>query len=280
MTTDDRNALATLGTRMATASGYRAIQASDLYVAAGTSADELYGRWRIFAYTFELSAVDYPRDTAIASETGRNREAVLQLMEHASCPLGVLGATIRVARCGVFDDDFEVARGWTINPDGTDTAPAGARFVRGNPARTAVSGVTLQPTIVPSGSIAMVTGHNAGASANSYDLDGRTSVRSPAIRLTTATGQRLTFRWVFAHASNASSADRLRAYVEAADGTRTLVFDRAGRAALVGGTWRTASVLLDRWVGQEVRIRFEAVDGGAASTVEAGIDDVRVTRPG
>ncbi len=280
MTADDRNALARLGTGMAAASGYRAIQASDLYVAAGTSADELYGRWRIFAYTFELSAVDYPRDTAIASETGRNREAVLRLMEHASCPLGVLGPTVRVARCGAFDDDLEVARGWSVNPDGTDTAPAGSGFVRGDPARTSVAGVTLQPTVVPSGSIAFVTGRHAGSSANAYDLDGRTSVRSPVIRLTAASGQRLTFRWLFAHAANASSADRLRAYVERADGSRTLVFDRAGRAALVGGTWRTASVLLDGWAGEEIRIRFEAVDGSAASTVEAGIDDVRVTRPG
>ena len=62
----------------------------------------------------------------IAPETGRNRDAVLYLLERAWCPLAVLGAAVRDARCGAFDDDLEVARGWTVNPDGTDTAPASA----------------------------------------------------------------------------------------------------------------------------------------------------------
>ena len=37
---------------------------------------------------------------------------------------------------------------------------------------------------------------------------------------------------------------------------------------------------LDAWAGSTIRIRFEAVDGGTASTLEAGLDDIRVTRPG
>ena len=120
------------------ASRYTARQASDLYLASGTTADYLYGRYRVFAFTVELSAVDYPKDTAIGPETSRNREAVLWLLERAWCPLGVLGAAVRDARCGAFDDDMEVARGWTVDPDGTDTAPASGRFVQGQPGRDLV----------------------------------------------------------------------------------------------------------------------------------------------
>jgi hypothetical protein len=29
-----------------------------------------------------------------------------------------------------------------------------------------------------------------------------------------------------------------------------------------------------------IRLRFEAMDGAAASTVEAGLDDIRITQPG
>jgi hypothetical protein len=38
-------------------------------------------------------------------------------------------------------------------------------------------------------------------------------------------------------------------------------------------------VALDAWAGQTIRIRFEAVDGAAASTIDTGVDDIRVTRP-
>jgi hypothetical protein len=47
----------------------------------------------------------------------------------------------------------------------------------------------------------------------------------------------------------------------------------------VAGAWRSASVSLDAWAGQAIRIRFEAVDAAGASTIDAGLDDVRVTRP-
>jgi carboxypeptidase T len=279
MTTSDHDALVRLGTRMADRNGYLAQQASDLYVASGTTADWLYGTYRAFAFTIEVSAIDYPKDTAIPTETGRNRDAVLYLLERAGCPYVVLGTAVRDARCGAFDDDLEVARGWTRDPDGTDTAPAAGRFARGDQAGSSGGGVTLQPSRASSGRYAYVTGLPAGATVRTNDLDGRTTIRSPRIQLANAAGQSLTFRWFFGHGSDSSAADHLRAVVEAQDGTRTVAWEQTGYAALAGGTWRTATVTLDPWAGQAVRIRFEAADAGASSLVEAGVDDIRVTRP-
>ena len=123
-----------------------------------------------------------------------------------------------------------------------------------------------------------MTGSPAGSSANAYDLDGRTSIRSAVIRLPSTAGQRFTFRYVFAHDAKATSSDQLRAVVEAQDGTRTTVFTVAGKAADVDGVWRTASVLMDDWTSQSIRLRFEAVDGGSNNLVEVEVDDVRITR--
>jgi murein tripeptide amidase MpaA len=279
MTAQDRAALVRIGKRMASTNGYRPQQASDLYITSGTTRDYEYGRYRIFAYTFELSSVDYPRAWRIPGETSRNREAVLYLAEQAWCPMAVLGATVTTARCGAFDDDLEVSRGWTVNPDGTDTAPASGRWARGNPAGTTAAGVTMQPTTTPSGRMALVTGLRAGDNAGTYDLDGRTTVRSAPITLPAGTGQTMSFRYLWAHTARSSAADHFRAIVEAADGTQTVAWERIGAASLLAGRWRTGTVSMDPWAGQVVRIRFEAADAAGGSTVEAGLDDVRVTRP-
>jgi carboxypeptidase T len=277
MTKDDHAALVALGKRMAASNGYRPEQASDLYLTSGTTRDYEYGMYRIFSYTFELSNRDYPNDNWIAGETGRNREAVLSLAERAACPLAILGATVRAARCGAFDDDLEVGRGWVVNPDGTDTATSG-RFARANPAATASHG-PKQLGKVTSGSKAFVTGAAAGSSANANDLDGRTSIRSIPIDLPATAGQKLTFRYVFAHGSNSSSADRFAAIVEATGGAQTTVFARSGSPTDRDGVWRSASVSLDAWAGTTIRLQFVAVDAAGGSLVEVEIDDVRVTRP-
>ena len=265
-----------MGRAMAATNGYKPEQASDLYVSSGTTRDYEYGMYRIFAYTFELSIVAYPRDTLIASETGRNKAAVLYLLERAWCPLAVLGTPVRDARCGAFDDDLEVARGWAVNPDGTDTAPVNARFVRSNPAPTYYLGVK-QRGDTPSGSMAFVTGALAGSSANANDLDGRTTVRSVPITLPGKAGQRLTFRYVFAHDARSTSADSLKAIVETSGGAQTVVFTQLGSPTDVDGVWRSASIPMDAYAGQTVRLRFEATDGGVNNLVEAEIDDVRIT---
>jgi hypothetical protein len=277
MTVQDHAALAALGKHMAWTNGYKPEQASDLYISSGTSRDYQYGVYRIFAYTFEMSIKDYPDDSLIASETGRNKEAVLYLMERSWCPLSVLGAAVRTARCGAFDDDLEVYRGWTGDPDGTDTAPANARFARANPASTTSAGAKQLGT-VRSGAKAFVTGAAAGASASSNDLDGRTSIRSQAIDLPAGLGQRLTFAYVFAHSRGSTSADSLRAVVERADGSQVEVAKVVGRPVDVDGAWRTASVSLDAFAGTTIRLRFVAVDGGPGNLLEVELDDIRVTR--
>ena len=65
----------------------------------------------------------------------------------------------------------------------------------------------------------------------------------------------------------------------AQDGTRTLVRQEVGAANLDNPHWTAISVPLTPWAGEKIRIVFEAADVGASSTVEAAVDDVRVTRP-
>jgi carboxypeptidase T len=277
MTRDDAAALTAIGKTMAASNGYKPEQASDLYITSGTSRDWLYGRYRVFAYTIELSpdSTPYPKASAIPTETGRNKSAVLYLMERAACPYSVIDK--ERTRCGAFDDDLEVARGWTVNPLGTDSA-TGGKWVRANPQGTSSSGPKQLGT-VPSGSSALVTAYKAGASASSYDVDGgTTTVQSPAIDLPSAAGQRLTFRYYFAHRSNASSADELRVSIVADGGATTTVLHEQGAANDDDAAWASASIPLDAWAGTTIRIRFQARDGGASSLIEAAVDDVRVTR--
>lgn len=280
MTVDDHNALVSIGRHMAATNGYRPEQASDLYITSGTTRDYEYGVYRIFSYTFEMSVVDYPKPSMIAPETGRNREAVLYLMERAVCPLAVLGATTRIARCGAFDDDLEVRRGWTVNADGTDTATGGA-WSRGAPQPTSTSAGRKQAGGVTSGRYGFVTGTAAGATAASNDVDGgRTSVTSPTIDLPGAAGQKLQFRYTFAHDKTAGSTDEFRVEViDATAATTSSVFVVHGAPVERNASWKAASIDLSAYAGHTIRLRFSATDAGTNGIVEAAFDDVRVTQP-
>jgi len=272
MTVDDQAALASMGKAMAKLNGYKPMQSSDLYVTDGDEIDWAYGHERIWMYTVELYPTSgfYPPASILNRETLRNREAIYYLIEHSWCPWAVIGKA--TANCGPAFDDFESSTPWTTNPLGTDTATGGA-WERAAPAATA-----YQSRTVPSGSRALVTGRLAGATVNSYDVDGTTSVRGPLVQLGATTGS-LTFRYYFAHGANSSSADSFRAYVEREDGSRTLVKRELGSAKVDKPVWSTVSVPLARWAGQKIRIVFVASDVASGSTVEAAVDDVRITRP-
>jgi extracellular elastinolytic metalloproteinase len=175
----------------------------------------------------------------------------------------------------VFADDFETDRGWTRNPGGTDTATAGL-WERGDPEQTSSFGVKQLGTTV-NGLNDLVTGRLAGLLAGEQDVDaGVTSIQSPAIALPATGNLTLSFSYYLAHGSNATAADFLRVRVVGA--TTATVLEELGAANNDDAVWATASVSLNAFAGQTVRILVEAADASTASLVEAAIDDVRITQ--
>ena len=283
MTTDDHDALVLIGKKMAATNGYRPEQASDLYITSGTTRDFAYGTYRIFSYTFEMSSKDYPDDSKIATETGRNKEAVLYLIERAWCPLSVL-------RSGEDDGTLRRLRrrprGRAAAGPSTRTAPTprSPRRPAGSAERTRHRRrrrVPKQLGTTTSGSKAYVTGAAAGSSSTAYDLDGRTSIRSRAI--TVPAGDRpeadVPVR-VRPRPPSSTADDRSAPSSRSADGTQSTVFTNArqGRRRRRDLARRRRSAL-DAWAGQTIRIRFEAVEGGAPNLLEVEIDDVRIDPP-
>jgi hypothetical protein len=100
MDATDQRTFVAMAKAMAATNGYKPEQASDLYISSGTSRDWLYGRYRIFSFTFELSpnTAAYPSDESIPTETGRNRKAVLYLIDLADCPYRAIGKELRTCR--------------------------------------------------------------------------------------------------------------------------------------------------------------------------------------
>ncbi|TAK00602.1 MAG: hypothetical protein EPO36_08115 [Chloroflexota bacterium] len=99
MTVDDHSTFVAMGRHMASLNGYTAQQSSDLYVTDGDQIDWMYATQHIFSFTFELypteqvsSHADHePPDEVIASQTARNRGALLYLIDMAVCPYAAIG---------------------------------------------------------------------------------------------------------------------------------------------------------------------------------------------
>ncbi len=179
----------------------------------------------------------------------------------------------------LFSDDFEVARGWTLTAGSANTASSG-RWQRGDPQATSSNGITLQLDMCDGPSVnCFVTALAAGSAAGANDVDGgMTSIQSPAIALPAASTINLRFRYYLAHLNNATSADYFRIRVVGNNGQPQTLFTRAGTANNLAGAWTTQNVNLSAFAGQTVQIRFEARDFNSASLIEAGVDNVLVTR--
>jgi extracellular elastinolytic metalloproteinase len=176
----------------------------------------------------------------------------------------------------IFFDNFETSLGWTTNASGTDTATTG-QWARANPEATTSNGTKQLGTTV-SGVNGLVTGPLAGAGAGEHDIDGGvTSIRSPEITLSGGTNFTLNFSYYLAHGTNSSTADFFRVSIVVGN-TVTTVFQELGGTENDNAAFTTATVNLSQFAGQTIRILIEAADASTASLVEAGVDDVRITR--
>jgi hypothetical protein len=270
MTALDHRVLRAMGRAFAATNGYTPQQSSDLYISSGTFGSWMYGTQRAFSFVFELTLGDHPADEQIAREAKRNREAVLRLLELADCPFRAIGQ--EDAWCGPFGDELEVASGWRVDPDSTDTADAGG-WRRGVPRAG-----DWQRADAASGQGVLVTGRAAGV-----DVDGGvTTIRSPRFRLPDVPGSRLHLdAWVGLDAA-AGPGDGFEVRLVDAGGARIgdplLVI--TGDGADHPPAWQAWSLALPaeaagRQVAIELRARDATDDGDA--TVEVGVDDVRVT---
>lgn len=286
MTQDDHDVHVAIGQAMAASNGYTPEQASDLYITDGTIDDWLYGVHRIINYTFEMYPTTsagggfYPPDEVIPAQTARNRDAILYLLTQADCPYRVIGKQAQY--CGgtppttLYSDNFDgAATGWTINPNGTDTAISG-QWEIGDPGQTNSSGVKQLGT-TQSGTIDLVTGRLSGGGAGTYDVDGGlTTARSGAINLSgTFSAITLNLYGYLAHGNNASSADYLRIQVIGA--TTATVFEELGAATNDNGAWQAITANLTAYAGQTIRLQVECADASGASLVECGVDTITIT---
>ena len=277
ITFDDRYTMDALVAGAAARNGY----AAERYLpTGGTSTDWMYSTYKVPSLLVEIGAFTglvsrfYPSATRMAAEVAGNRAALLWLIGEADCPSEAAGFGDR--RCGPRFDDFEIEAGWIANPDGSDTATSGA-FERARPAKVRAGTVTMQLQSVPSGYRALVTGAAAGRSAAANDLDGVSTVRSPAIALGAEPGD-LAFELSFSYGSSATAADWFRVWVEAEDGTRTKIYERLAASRARGAAFATVRRALTDWANQTIRIVIGAGDEGSDSLVEVAVDDVRVER--
>jgi hypothetical protein len=175
----------------------------------------------------------------------------------------------------VFSDDFETDKGWVVNSAGTDTATTG-RWERAVPQATTSTG-TKQLGTANSGTHDLVTGATAGAAAGDNDIDGGvTSIQSPAIAIPAGGTVTLSLAFYFAHLNNSSTDDFFRVQIVGA--TTQTVLQELGSAANDNAAWVTRSVDISAFAGQSVRVVISAADNAGGSLVEAGVDDVVITR--
>ncbi|MDZ4695118.1 MAG: MYXO-CTERM sorting domain-containing protein [Deltaproteobacteria bacterium] len=218
-------------------------------------------------------------------------------VEHESvAPLGPsrgnTTVTVGMIPSRVYDfESNDSSAGWTVNPDGMDTATAGA-WELGRPEKTVATilpGFVIQPGAAFSGINAFATGLAAGENEAANDLDfdrgkltvGRTTLQSPFFELAGLRNPRLSYHVRFVAVDFdkrvlvPAKMDAMRVFVSP-DGTNWTEVDRLTGIAL---DWEQRIVDLPKLFGTTLpaRLQFRFIaedDPFSDNVVEAVIDDV------
>lgn len=192
-----------------------------------------------------------------------------------NAPIGVYNAHVGT-QSPFAEFDFEAAtdEGWTVG-DPTDNATSGI-WNRADPEpTTAQPGDDHTPGI---GTICWVTDSRAGTSPASFDVDGgRTTLKSPVFNLAGFTDGVVSYwRWYDNSHGTAPNADTFLIDISNNGGASWVNVETLGPSGpdSIGG-WIYHEFLIANYVTptSQIRMRFVAQDTGAASLVEAAIDD-------
>lgn len=243
MTKLDHDSFVAMAKQIASTTGYKAEQSSDLYITDGDLLDWMYGAKGMFPFTIELSGnTFYPDDSKIPAEVARNRDAAVYVASMADCPRRAGGDA-----CGsgpppggggtILNGDFEAGlTGWTARKATAASAPThggtgSARLAGGNGASDRLT----QKFTVP-----------AGGQLSLYAL---------------VTG------------SDTTSKDKLTIKITDASGVRETV--ALLNSSAPHDTWQLLQADLSAYAGQTVELRIQA-DTNATAPSTFFVDDCTV----
>ena len=194
-----------------------------------------------------------------------------------SAPVSFYSATAMQGIDELVSDDMEQDQGWTAGVAG-DNATTGVWT------RVAPIGTDAQPATdhSPAGTNCWVTGQGTvGGGLGENDVDGGvTTLLSPIYDLSSAISPIISYwRWFSNNAGAGPGTDTFRVDISANGGTSWTSVEVLGPTGnFTSGGWFQHEFLVTDFIPltASVRLRFIAEDVGAASIVEAAIDDLVV----
>ncbi|MCF6264533.1 MAG: putative Ig domain-containing protein [Xanthomonadales bacterium] len=184
--------------------------------------------------------------------------------------------------------------GWVKDPDGTDVVRNLPLYSFRGPLEIGrfdqrpLYGVYYQEGYGIGDDFGIGTRPRAGSSPQYIDLDGTTTIQSPSITIPSSGDSTLRFYYFMGSYSAGWNNDYFEVQIVAGGQVQTLWRNTAPSGVSVPSEWAEKTINLNAYAGQNIKVRFKAVDGnyyrgyphfryfGDNQVFEVGFDDIRV----